>query len=245
MVTLSSNLFSKLPAGLSCLLLKAAQPRYVKSGELLFAAGDAGDGCYLIEQGLLKVVVTSRRGEERIIAILGAGAIVGELSILDGLPRSASVFALGECVLRFVSREAFQRCADEHPEMYQALVVILAARLRQVDDAFAASVFMTVKARVARAFIELVEYIGELLRCCCAPFRCGCSLLRCCCAPFRCGCTMLRCCCAPFRCLCAPSVCFCTPLRCCCTLSPSFCQLRNCWNSASRCSGVRALTAGL
>jgi Cyclic nucleotide-binding domain len=47
-----------------------------------------------VDQGLLKVMVASPRGEERIIAILGSGAILGELSMIDGLPRSASVAAL-------------------------------------------------------------------------------------------------------------------------------------------------------
>jgi Cyclic nucleotide-binding domain len=86
-------------------LFHAAQPRHLKAGERLFAIGDVGDSCYRLDQGLLKVVA-SPRGEERIIAILGPGAIVGELAMIDGLPRSASVVALHDCVIRFVSREA-------------------------------------------------------------------------------------------------------------------------------------------
>ena len=81
-------------------------------------AGDAGDGCYRLEQGLLKVVVSSPKGDERSIAILGPGSIVGELSVLDGLPRSASIIAIRDCLLQFVSRDAFERCTKEHPEIY-------------------------------------------------------------------------------------------------------------------------------
>jgi CRP/FNR family transcriptional regulator, cyclic AMP receptor protein len=151
----------KLLAKLSASLFHAAQPRHLKAGERLFAVGDAGDGCYLLDQGLLKVTVTSPRGEERIIAILGPGAIVGELSMIDGMPRSASVAALRDSVFRFVGRESFKQCANANPETHQVLLTIVAARLRQVDEALAATTFLTVKARVARALIELAEHVGQ------------------------------------------------------------------------------------
>jgi CRP/FNR family transcriptional regulator, cyclic AMP receptor protein len=70
-----------------------ARVHQLKAGGVLFAAGDAGDGCYLLDKGLLKVMVTSTSGQERIVAILGPGAVVGELAMIDRMPRSASVEA--------------------------------------------------------------------------------------------------------------------------------------------------------
>jgi CRP-like cAMP-binding protein len=58
---------------------------------MLFLAGDSGDGCYRVEDGLLKVTMISQTGRERILALLGPGAIVGEMSMIDRLPRSANV----------------------------------------------------------------------------------------------------------------------------------------------------------
>jgi CRP/FNR family transcriptional regulator len=52
---------------------------------VLFLVGDNGDGCYRVEEGLLKVTMISRDGNERILAFLGPGAIVGEMSIIDQL----------------------------------------------------------------------------------------------------------------------------------------------------------------
>jgi CRP-like cAMP-binding protein len=150
-----------VPEALSAQLFHAAQPRHLKAGERLFAIGDPGDGCFLLEQGLLKATVASPLGEERIIAILSPGAIVGELSMIDGLPRSASIVAMRDCVLRFVSREAFQRRANTKSETHQLLLTILATRLRQVDEDLTATTFLTVKARVARALLTLAEYIGQ------------------------------------------------------------------------------------
>ena len=152
---------TSVPEALSAQLFHAAQARHLKAGERLFAIGDPGDGCFLLEQGLLKATVASHLGEERIIAILGPGAIVGELSMIDGLPRSASVVAMQDCVLRFVSREALQQRANTKSETYQLLLAILATRLRQVDEDLVATTFLTVKARVARALLKLAEYIGQ------------------------------------------------------------------------------------
>jgi CRP/FNR family transcriptional regulator, cyclic AMP receptor protein len=157
---ISKNRSANLPEALSRPLFVAARPQSLKAGQVLFAAGDAGNGCYLLEQGLLKVTVTSSRGEERTIAMLGAGAVVGELSMVDGGPRSASVVALSDCLLRFTSREAFASYMAAHPEAFQALVAILAFRLRQADEVVAATTFLSVKERVARAWVELAEYVG-------------------------------------------------------------------------------------
>jgi CRP-like cAMP-binding protein len=80
--------------------------------------------------------------------------------MIDGRPRSASVVALNDCLLRFTSWEAFAKFMATHPEAYQALVAILAFRLRQADDGLAATTFLSVKGRVARALVELAEYAG-------------------------------------------------------------------------------------
>jgi CRP/FNR family transcriptional regulator, cyclic AMP receptor protein len=152
---------SGVAPALSAPFFDVAPLRELKAGAVLFAAGDTGDGCYRLEQGLLKVMVTSPSGEERIIAILGRGTIVGELAMIDRLPRSASVVALRDSVLRFVSREAFDKSVNAHPKTYQALVAILASRLRQADEALAAATFLTVKARVALALLELAKFVGK------------------------------------------------------------------------------------
>ena len=58
------------------------------------------------------------------MAILGPGSIVGELAMLDGLPRSASVLALRDCELTFVSRAKFEEYAERRPELYKHLVTL-------------------------------------------------------------------------------------------------------------------------
>lgn len=150
-----------LPQELSAQLFMDKASRHLKAGEVLFLAGDEGNGCYLLKNGLLKVVVSSPQGEERILAFLGPGTVAGELSVIDGQPRSASVFAVKDCDLSFVSQAAFDECARQHPEIYRYLVDVLAARLRETSEAVAADSFLTVKSRLARALLELARFLGE------------------------------------------------------------------------------------
>src|SRR2546425_4495948 len=90
-----------VPKHLSDPLFAGTASRQLEAGEALFLVGELGDGCYRLEKGLLKVLISSLLGKERILAILGPGAIVGELAIIDRGPRSASVFAVRHCELSF------------------------------------------------------------------------------------------------------------------------------------------------
>ena len=150
-----------LPQELVSELLGRATSHQLKAGDTLFQIGDVGDGCYRLDKGMLKVTLTSSQAEERIVAVLASGAIVGDLAMIDGLPRSASVIAVTDCELRFVSRTAFQHLARHHPEIYRHLVEVLAARLREADETIASLAFLTVKGRVARTLLELAENLGE------------------------------------------------------------------------------------
>src|SRR5262249_48017355 len=95
------------------------------------------------------------------LAILGPGAIVGELAMIDGLPRSATIQAVRDCELTFVGRSAFAGILHQHPEVYGAVVKTLAARMRQSDEDMVASSFLPVRARVARALLQFARHLGE------------------------------------------------------------------------------------
>ena len=115
-----ANLFSVFPESLAVKLFANAKTVKLAADEVLFIAGDPGDGCYRVEQGLLKVSMIAPSGAERILAIVGSGGIVGELSTIDGLPRSASVAAVRDSELTFVSRATFQTFAEANPQVYIA-----------------------------------------------------------------------------------------------------------------------------
>jgi CRP/FNR family transcriptional regulator, cyclic AMP receptor protein len=154
-------LLAGLPRELSRKLLTGERTLKLRKGKTLFERGDAGDGCYWLQRGVLAVCVASATGEQRTLAILGPGAIVGELAMIDGLPRSASVQAIRDCELSFISRAAFTDMLRQHPELYADIVTTLAARLRQSDEDLAASSLLPVRARVARALLQFARQLGE------------------------------------------------------------------------------------
>jgi cAMP-binding proteins - catabolite gene activator and regulatory subunit of cAMP-dependent protein kinases len=161
MVRKDADLFTYLPAGLVPQLFEGAVSGEAKAGSALFSEGEEGEGVYVIDKGLLKIVVKSPAGGERIVTILGPGAIVGELAIIDGLPRSASAVVMQDCEFRFVNRTAFATFTAMRPHFYRELVKILSMRLREADKELAASTFLSGRGRLARALIELAEHFGQ------------------------------------------------------------------------------------
>jgi CRP/FNR family cyclic AMP-dependent transcriptional regulator len=152
---------AELPPELSQSLFAKARPLSLAAAQTLFVAGDEGDGCYRVEEGLLKASIAAPAGGERILAILGPGSVVGELSMIDREPRSASVTALRESKLSFVGRSAFEAFGQSRPELYRHITTLLARRLRDTNEALVATNFLSVKGRVARALLSLAEAFGR------------------------------------------------------------------------------------
>ena len=157
----AAGLLAELPDRLLARLLVKARPVNLAADKILFVAGDSGDGCYRVNEGLLKVSIASPTGAERILAILGPGSIVGDMAMIDGRPRSASVSALRDCKLSFVSRAAFEAFAAKQPEIHKYLLALLAERLRKTDQLVAAGSFLPLKGRVARALLDLAKAFGH------------------------------------------------------------------------------------
>ncbi len=152
---------SILPASLANQLFAAARTVSLPAGRDLFQAGDPCDGCYRVIEGLLKVTLDPASGRERILAILGQGAIVGELSVIDGTPRSATVSAIRDAKLGFVSRAAFDDFGRDHPDIFRTIAGVLAARLRDINGALVAASFLSVKGRAARTLLVLADAFGK------------------------------------------------------------------------------------
>jgi CRP/FNR family transcriptional regulator, cyclic AMP receptor protein len=155
------SLLAALPTELSQSLFAKARSLSLKADQTLFVAGDEGDGCYRVEEGLLKASIAAPAGGERILAVLGPGSVLGELSMIDGGPRSASVTALRDSKLSFVGRAAFEVFGQARPDLYRHVATLLARRLRDTDEALVATNFLSVKGRVARSLLSLADAFGR------------------------------------------------------------------------------------
>jgi CRP-like cAMP-binding protein len=156
-----SRLARELPWGIRRSFLSVARPVELRAREILFHAGDAGDGCYFLRSGVVKVAVIARDGQERLLAVLGPGALIGELALIDDEPRSATISALKPCRLMHLSNAAFFRLADANPQIYRQALKLLAHRLRGTNDTVVAQGTVTVSGRVARAFCSLAQGLGD------------------------------------------------------------------------------------
>ena len=157
----NQGILSRLPEQLFSNLFRRATTVKLKGDQVLFLVGDNGDGCYRVEDGLLKVTMISRDGNERILSFLGPGAIVGEMSIIDQLPRCASVVAVRASVLSFLDRADFVDFAKEHSQVYESLLTLLSRRLRETDTTIAAGTFLPLCGRVACTLLELAQEFGQ------------------------------------------------------------------------------------
>jgi CRP/FNR family transcriptional regulator len=138
-----SQLLSRLTTHLGTDLFASATRVKLGADRVLFLADDPGDSCYRVEVGLLKVTMVSRSGIERILSFIGRGEIVGELAILDGLPRSASVVAVRDTELSRLTRAQFDAFAESHPQLYKSLITLLTQRLRETNVSVAAGSFLS------------------------------------------------------------------------------------------------------
>lgn len=157
----SGHIFSRLPEPLAAGLFAKARSVKAAADQVLFMAGDPGDGCYRIERGLMKVSVISPSGSERILAIFGPGALVGEFAVIDGQPRSATVTAIRDSELRFISRAVYAEFVRQHPEVRDHIMTMLIQRLRDTNSIVAAASFLSIKGRIAVALLSLAEAFGR------------------------------------------------------------------------------------
>ena len=108
-------------------------PREYSAGDRVLRQGDVGLGLYFITSGRVKVEI-DRNGAKTMVAELGPGSFVGELSIIDSKPRSANVICLTDTSCLLLTRDSFLRLMNKYPEIAIQTARALAARLRDTDE---------------------------------------------------------------------------------------------------------------
>ncbi|HZT48357.1 MAG TPA: Crp/Fnr family transcriptional regulator [Hyphomicrobiaceae bacterium] len=141
-------------------LADASRVLRIPAGRTIFRKGDAANGCFLVLDGALKVVFPTASGQETLLAILGKGDLVGEMALIDGLPRSATVTAVRASMLRHISATIFDRLSRADFELARHLLRVMAARLRQRNEAHALQQ-APLRVRLARTLLHLGERFGE------------------------------------------------------------------------------------
>ena len=135
----------------------------LNKGQVLFNEGERGERLYIITDGKMKLGHTSSDGRESLLAVLGPGELLGELSLFDPGPRTATATALTETSLMGLGHNALRPWLTGRPEVAEALLQALALRLRRTNEQMADLVFSDVPGRVAKTLLELGEKFGRPL----------------------------------------------------------------------------------
>ena len=142
-------------------LAQRAIPRHYSAGETVFGEGEPCSGLYVVESGQVRIFKSSASGREQVLSIDGPGSSIAELPVFDGGAYPASVAAIGDATLLFVSKQDFQALCLAHPQVALKVLRVVGARLRRLVGIIEELSFTTVRHRLASFLVRLAQKEGK------------------------------------------------------------------------------------
>jgi CRP/FNR family cyclic AMP-dependent transcriptional regulator len=139
----------------------AGRRRPFSAGQVLFSEGDDGRDVFIVLDGVVKLVTTAASGQQVILDLESAGSLLGELSAIDGQPRSATAEAVTPIDVLVVRFEAFRNFLESQPRAATELLGVVAARLRESSQRqleFGSSDALT---RLCRSLLVMIDRFGN------------------------------------------------------------------------------------
>ncbi len=134
--------------------------RTFSKDNVIILAEEEGDTLFILKKGKVKVSIVSEEGREVILSLLGPGSVFGELSLLDGKPRSANVVATEETDLLMLRRADFLQLIYKTPQIATALLAELATRMRKTDRQIEGLALLDVTSRISDTLLQLATEQG-------------------------------------------------------------------------------------
>jgi CRP-like cAMP-binding protein len=154
-------LFSLLTGEQAQAIAEGVVKRRYRRGEVIVEQGTKSNALYILLTGRARVVTADARGREVILAVLQPGDYLGEMSLIDNEPHSATVRAEVQCDVLVLGRPEFARCLPENSSLSYAIMRGLVARLRAADRQIESLALLDVYGRVARALLDMSEEGAE------------------------------------------------------------------------------------
>lgn len=151
------SLFSNLTEEELSQLAQIVRERKFDRNQVIFYEGDLGGSLYVIVSGTVKIVIMADDGREHILGLLDEGNFFGEISLIDGEPRSATAIALDKVNIVMISRDDFVRLLRENPEISLKIMQTLCDRLRRTDKHVETLAFLSAPGRVAQVLLNWAE----------------------------------------------------------------------------------------
>ncbi len=157
----SVELFSGLGAATLDRLLELSATRSLEANEVLCHKGDEAGQLYGVLAGRLKAVGSSGDGREVVFVVMGPGEVTGEIALIDGKPRSATIVAIEASELLVLGRRDFLAFLREDKEAAIHLSQILAAYVRRLSDTVEDAYYHKLPVRLAKKLLVLARQHGE------------------------------------------------------------------------------------
>ena len=154
-------IFSGLSEAELAFLTQRVVAKKFSSGESVFSEGQPCTGLYVVESGHVRIFKSSPGGREQVLAIEGPGSSVAELPVFDGGNYPASVTAVDDATLLFVSKQDFQSLCLAHPQVSLKVLRVVGARLRKLVGIIEELSFTTVRHRLAAFLVRLAKTSGK------------------------------------------------------------------------------------
>ncbi|MEP6502665.1 MAG: cyclic nucleotide-binding domain-containing protein [Betaproteobacteria bacterium] len=136
--------------------------RRFRRGEIVVEQGKKSNALFILLTGRAQVLTADSRGREVILAVLQPGDYVGEMSLIDDEPHSATVRAKVQTDMLILGRAEFARCLPENSGIWYAIMRGLVQRLRSANRQIESLALLDVYGRVARTLLDMAEMDGEL-----------------------------------------------------------------------------------
>lgn len=149
------DLFTDLDAESVALLATRSRVLNFRKNTILMSEGETGECLYLIESGSVKIFVSDEHGNELTLFIEGPGSYIGEISLLDDAPRTASALTLEKTRVLVISKAVFYECIAKNPDIAFRIIRTLTQRLRKATDDIRTLALKNVYQRLALKLIEL------------------------------------------------------------------------------------------
>jgi len=150
-------IFGGLRADLLERITSYAVRRTVPRGTTIFTKGDPGTSLFVIYSGAVKVSSPSSGGRRAIFNLVSEGTVVGEIALLDGLPRTADATAVTDCELIVIERRDFVPLIHAQPEIALRIIELLCGRLRQTTEQLEDIMFLDLPGRLAKTLLHLIK----------------------------------------------------------------------------------------
>jgi CRP/FNR family transcriptional regulator, cyclic AMP receptor protein len=154
-------LFAELSDGMLAILAGESRVRRFPNGQVLFSEGDPGDTLLILEEGRVKVSRYTTSGQEIVLAIIEAPSAFGELSLIDGAARSATVTAQTPITVRILPRLSLMGMVHNEPSVAMALMTSLVEMVRDTNERLSDVLSLDVPGRVAKWLLSASTRSGR------------------------------------------------------------------------------------